>query len=99
MVKKRAVLSGQGKELFFSEAKKGDTPPQPKPAPSKPKPAPPNATPEAAGPGGTDLVARIKVLKKLVGEFKKLVDAGTFKSMRLRDLSAFGSGPRTGKTG
>lgn len=83
MVKKRAVLSGQGKKLFFSEEKEKKAPPAKKKAsvPDESRPKKQKSAP--------DLVKKIRLLKDLVGEFKKFADPKAFKEMRASDLKSY----------
>ena len=75
MVKKRAVLSGQGKALFFAGDKKED---ESQPAAETEQKSVANKHP--------DLAKKVALLKELVKEFQKLADAKSFKSMRLSDI-------------
>ena len=76
MVKKRAVLSGQGKALFFAGDKKEN------------EPQPSDTTAEkSVAIEHPDLAKKVALLKELVKEFQKLADAKSFKSMRLSDLA------------
>ncbi len=83
MVKKRAVLSGQGKKLFFSEEKEKKAAPAPKKAVVADADSPKKAKKEP------DLLKKIKLLKALVGEFKKAADPKAFRDMHISDLKAY----------
>lgn len=83
MVKKRAVLSGQGKKLFFSEEK------QPSREKAASVPEKTTQTDSSKSEKDPDLIRKIRLLKDLVGQFKKLTDSNDFKKMRMHDLKAY----------